>query len=345
VATTAAYTLPAAGASTLGGVRALTCSGTDKLSAIGTDGIPVCTADQNSGGAGGASSTVTGATTAADPVVVSGVATPAGSYVRVVEAGTGTTRYAASDGSTGAWSADFGSLAEASYTFVAEVVTAGTVVVNRSAPTGIALAAGTGINTFDSTGAGGGAISKTFSVSDTNTTLLLASSIFDGDDPGTSPPTVTDGTVSWTLLGYAYTPAGHRTTVVWKATSAGTVASHDVTVTWPRSENRSISIVALKGASSLGAPVARSNENHLEDNTVSVTTTVSNSWVVGFGLALAYGASPSWTADTTLIGTPWNDGYAWLWAAYKATTGTGTYTLGATNQGGDGALVAVEVKP
>jgi hypothetical protein len=48
----AASQLPNPSASALGGVRSLTCSGTDKLSAIGTDGIPVCSADQTSGGGG-----------------------------------------------------------------------------------------------------------------------------------------------------------------------------------------------------------------------------------------------------------------------------------------------------
>lgn len=39
---------PAVG--TKGGVEAKACSGTDKVSAIGTDGVPVCSADQSSGG-------------------------------------------------------------------------------------------------------------------------------------------------------------------------------------------------------------------------------------------------------------------------------------------------------
>lgn len=39
---------PAVG--TKGGVESKTCSGTDKISAIGTDGVPVCSADQTSGG-------------------------------------------------------------------------------------------------------------------------------------------------------------------------------------------------------------------------------------------------------------------------------------------------------
>lgn len=212
---------------------------------------------------------------------------------------------------------------------------------------GVALASGTGLNTY--THAESGSVlsnSVTFSVTDTNSTAFLIftkDDTTDAIDPATTPPTVSGGTLTWSLVSSAY--LGGRYMTIFKATSAAAIAAQTVTVTCAAGSTYyygQIAAVAFKGVTSLGTPVVLVSGNHGYADTVSVTTTAANGWVFAAGYEAGAGTITLTVSTTSLATDVAHDGQ---WVGYDGPVSTGTYTLGSTVTGGDVLAIGVELKP
>jgi hypothetical protein len=177
--------------------------------------------------------------------------------------------------------------------------------------------------------------------------LLVAFVATDGPSSGGQTVTVSGAGLSWTLGRRTNTQLG--TSEVWTAYASGQLSGATVTSTLGQAGyDQSLTVLAVQGASGIGATAGASAGSGAP--TVTVTTTAAGSWVFGVGNDWEHPVARTLGAGQTLV-HQWvdtgNSNTFWVQSTTAPTPGSGTAVqvndTGPTTDRWN--LAAVEVRP